>query len=374
MPSKLENLLAALFAKQVTPAISPNTFFVWEPCSHSHAEVVPGYAKYLLDLGFDVSVLLTPERLDEGLFSRFSHDRLTLNRMSQPAIVRYFKRHGLSNAQGVLITTAGKIGSKDSYSAEYALFTDRKPEQKVLLVEHDVKRPTDHGVIDSNVITLRKVQYKNVATAAINPHYFGNINITAKSSGVIKFITAGALRVRRRNTSILIDAVAALHDKGITNFRIIVIGRGSLRGVPTHLRKYFEIRGRVDFSQLYTEMESADFFLALLDPENPLHDRYLTTGTSGNFQLIYGFAKPCLIDAKFAAANGFNAQNSLVYTGNVKLAASMIDAINLTQTEYGAKQQALQALAKTIYAESLANMKQLTSRATATLNTEHSTP
>jgi hypothetical protein len=360
MLSKLKNSLGALFAKQVTPAVSPNTFFVWEPCSHSHAEVVPGYAKYLLDLGFDVSVLLTPARLDEGLFSRFSHDRLTINRMSQSAIIRFFKRYRLSNARGVLITTAGKIGTKDSYHSEYALFTDRKAEQKVLLVEHDVKRPADHRAIDGNVITLRKVQYKNVTTTAINPHYFGNVAITAKSRDIVKFITVGALRVRRRNTSILIDAVASLHGKGIDNFTIVVIGRGNLRGIPAHLRKYFEIRGRVDFSQLYAEMESADFFLTLLDPENSLHDRYLTTGTSGNFQLIYGFAKPCLVDAKFAMSNGFTVQNSLVYSGNPELGASMIDAIEMTQADYDVKQRALQALAQSIYVESLANMKQLT--------------
>jgi len=361
MLSNLKYTLGALLAKkQPAPTISENSFFVWEPCSHSHAEVVPGYVKYLLDLGFDVTVFLTPKRLDEGLFSRFSHERMTVSRMSQPAIVRYFKKHGLSHAKGILITTARKIGKKDSYESEYSLFADRTRQQKLLLVEHDVKRTADSGTIDSNVITLRKAQYHDVATTAINPHYFGEIKVTEKHADIVRFVTVGALRARRRNTSILVDAVASLHSKGVQQFKITVIGRGSLRGIPPELRRYFEIKGRVDFSQLYTEMEHADFFLALLDPENPLHDRYLTTGTSGNFQLIYGFAKPCLIAEKFAAPNGFDADNSIVYTGNTGLAHSMTEAIGMSQPDYRAKQLSLQKLAAAIYAESLANMKRLT--------------
>lgn len=358
--SRIKYTVGALFTERATPAVSSNTFFVWEPCSHSHAEVVPGYVKYLLDLGFDVSVLITPQRLDEGLFSRFTHPRLTVNRLTQSAIIGYFKEHGLSNARGVLITTARKIGAKESYKSEYALFADRTRGQKVLLVEHDVKRPADSGSIDTNVITLRKVNYRGVATTMVNPHFFGTVDITAKNTDIVSFITVGALRARRRNSSLLVDTVTKLHDGGIHNFKIAVIGRGSLRGIPPHLHRYFDIKGRVDFVQLYAAVEEADFFLPLLDPDNPLHERYSTTGTSGSFQLIYGFAKPCLIAEKFAVPNGFNAENSVVYTGNADLARHMIDAINMGRTEYRSMQQALQALATSIYDESLANLRQLT--------------
>ena len=359
MFSQIKYALGALFTKRTTPVTTPNTFFVWEPCSHSHAEVVPGFAKYLLDLGFEVSVLVTPKRLDEGLFSRFTHERMTVNRMSQPAIVHYFKKHGLSGAKGVLITTARKIGAKSSYKTERNLFTQRAARQNVLLVEHDVKQPADHGAVDRNIITLKEIRYKDIRTTVVNPHYFGNINITPKSAGIVKFITVGALRARRRNTTILIDAVASLHSQGIDNFTVTVIGRGDLRGVPAELRRYFDIKGRVDFSQLYSELEQADFFLALLDPDNPSHERYLTTGASGNFQLIYGFAKPCLIAVKFAAAYGFNHRNSIVYTDNAGLAASMLDAINMPQSDYQAKQDAVQELAASIHAHSLDNLRRL---------------
>lgn len=351
--------LGALFTKRTAPRVDANTFFVWEPCTHSHAEVVPGYVKYLLDLGFNVSVLLTPRRLDEGLFSRFDDPRITLNRMSQAAILHHFRKNGLGEAKGILITTARKIGRKDSYRSEYSLFERRRPEQKVLLVEHDVRRAVDADFLGDDTLTLRKIDYKGARTCAVNPHYFGAVRLTTKNEGVTHFITIGALRARRRNTALLIEAAEQLHTQGVDRYKITVIGRGTLRGIPAHLRQHFDIKGRVDFATLYSEVERADFFLMLLDPDNPAHERYLTTATSGNVQLIYGFAKPCLIAAPFAHVHGFNEQNALVYTHNAELAAHMHAAISMTADEYHTMQQAVKRLADSVYAESLANLTTL---------------
>ena len=70
--------IKSLFAPKI-PVIKNNTFLLWEPCSKSHSEVLPGYAKYLLDLGYHVSVLCVPERIKEGLFSRFNNRNLSIN-------------------------------------------------------------------------------------------------------------------------------------------------------------------------------------------------------------------------------------------------------------------------------------------------------
>lgn len=363
MLSMLKYRLGALFARQDPPKITANTFLVWEPCTHSHAEVVPGYVKYLLDLGYDVSVLLSPARIDEGLFSRLCNDRMSVSRMPQSAILAWFRRHGLADARGILITTARKIGGGETYQAEYALFAGRSAQQKLLLVEHDVREPADRGAIDANVITLREVHYKGVATSVVNPHYFGEIAVTPKNEGTTVFLTVGALRARRRNSTMLLDAVAALHEAGLRNFRIVVVGTGNLKGIPAALHGYFDIRGRLDFTQLYSEIEQADFLLPLLDPEDPRHERYLTTGTTGSFQLVYGFAKPCLIAAHFAAPNGFDRANSLVYAGNAELASAMSDAVRMSPRDYAAMQAALQQSAAALYATSLANLKRLVSAA-----------
>src|SRR6266850_1987516 len=111
---RLSNLAAVLPGRDPVPSISRDTFLVWEPCTHSHAEVVPGYVKYLLDLGYAVSVFVTPERYEEGLFSRFTDSRISLNRLSQAAIRRFFRDNRLAQAKGILITTARKISGSDS--------------------------------------------------------------------------------------------------------------------------------------------------------------------------------------------------------------------------------------------------------------------
>jgi len=73
------------------PIIKENTFIVWEPCSKSHSEVVPGYVKYLLDLGYHVSVIVHPDRLKEGLFTRFQNDNVSLNKISRKDVFKYLK-------------------------------------------------------------------------------------------------------------------------------------------------------------------------------------------------------------------------------------------------------------------------------------------
>ncbi len=355
----LQKLLDPMPGPTRLPPFAANTFLVWEPCTHSHAEVVPGYVRYLLELGYDVAVFITPKRLDEGLFSRFSDPRLTLHRLSQRAIRRMFRRHGLGAARGILITTARKISGRADYTLEQQWFAGRQPHQRLLLVEHDIKPAFEQGALTPDIITLREPHYRNAMTTAVNPHYFGNIRINGKQDDIARFITIGAMRSRRRNTRLLIDAVQRLHDSGLTRFRIGVIGRGSLRGVPAVLRPYFEIKGRIDFGTLYAEMEHADFFLPLLDPDNPAHERYITTGTSGSFQLIYGFSTPCLVARKFAAVNHFNQSNSILYDANDDLAESMKQAIMMNPDRYRSMQLALQQQAAAIRQQSLANLQQL---------------
>lgn len=357
------NWLRSRLQSGAPPIFSPNTFIVWEPCTHSHAEVVPGYARYLLDLGFEIAVFVTPKRFDEGLFSRFNEPRLVLHRRSQRAIRRLFKHAGLGAAQGVLITTARKISGLANYERERQLFADRKPFQRLLLVEHDVKPAADQGALTSDIITLREPHYGDAVTTMVNPHYFGAVKIADKNAGMTRFITIGAMRSKRRNTQLLIEAVDELHSAGITRFRIVVIGRGSLRGVPQHLRQYFEIKGRVDFTSLYTEMEKADFFLTLLDPDNPAHERYITTGTSGSFQLIYGFRTPCLIAKKFGAVNGFHSGNSLIYGRNADLGSIMRAAIDMPPETYASVRLQLQRDADALYQRSLNNLAELVGRA-----------
>ena len=330
------------------PKINGNTFLLWEPCSINHAEVVPGFTKYLLDLGYSVSVLVEPERIDEGLFSLFGeNERVYLNRMNGKNVRKFLLKKGLAGARGILISTlTDKIMIKDIPLA---------PGQKVLCVSHDVGN--DAALLDGRTITLRRVDC-GVDTIVVNPLYFGEVLQRAKNE-IVNFISVGALRSKRRNMNMLIEAALNLYREGLRDFVITVIGKGTLRGLPEELSRFFRIRGRLEFRDMYEEIQLADFFLPLLDSRNPEHNRYVTTGTSGSFQLIYGFLKPPIIASSFAPINGFDDSNSVVYENDFDLSVAMEKAIRMTAGDYSAMRENLKKYADNLYRESLENFSRL---------------
>lgn len=353
-------MLKDLFFKEKKPFIGNNTFLLWEPCSKSHAEIIPGYAKYLLDLGYEVSVMISCDKYHKGLFSRINNDKISINKFNQKEACRYFEKYGLNGAKGCLITTARRLSMyKGTYEEELSLFPEDE-RAKVFFVDHDIHTATDEGNNKREIITLMKVNYENALSTVINPHYFGHINFSSKNN-ITNFIMIGALKAQQRNTDLLVNSVKKIVDSGITNFKITVIGNGSLKGVEKKYKSYFDLKGRVDFETMYRELEKADFFLPMLDNQNPKHDRYITTGTSGSFQLIYGFRKPCLIVEKFAGYHGFNNSNSIVYKSNSHFTDAMITAINMNKEQYADMQWNLTNLAESLYHLSLDNMRSLVS-------------
>lgn len=350
------------FLKPKAPIIKDNTFFLWEPCSKSHSEVLPGYAKYLIDLGYNVSVLLEPKRLKEGLFSRFidrkTAKHLYFNKMSRAQIKKYFKNNefGLDKGEGVLVTTVGKLCDSVHYNDTYNNFKDP---DRVYFVEHEVKHSADNGSWNPDIITLREVNYKGIESTVVNPHYFGEVKITPKNPDITNFITIGAIQGKKKNNDLIINSVKALHDKGIRNFKVTVIGKGHLKGLPPEIRPYFDIKGRLPFDKMYDEIEKADFLLTSYNKNDPMHIRYNTTGTSGNFQLVYGFLKPVVLIRDFAPINGFNDENSILYEDDKDFCAALECGIRMDGAKYQAMQEKLKEYQQKLYTESLQNLKNL---------------
>ena len=355
-------ILDFIFSKQffidkflLKPIIKDNTFIVWEPCSKSHSEVVPGYVKYLVDLGYDVSVLVDPDRIKEGLFVRFNSPKVHINKISQSAIRNFFRYGDLSNIKGIFVTTVGKLcKSMKDYDGIYDGFNKTINPSKIHFVEHDIKETVDNGTWKEDLITLRETDYKNTKSVVVNPHYFGEIEVTPKNSDITNFVTVGVIKPRKKDNGNIINAVMELHNKGITNFKITVIGKGEIKNIPEEIRKYFDIKGRLNFDKMYDEIEKADF---MLTSYNETHTRYITTGTSGNFQLIYGFLKPCIIIESFANINRFDNNNSIIYKEPKDYSQALKKAINLSQEEYKLMQNNLKETVENFYNESLNNLK-----------------
>lgn len=352
----ISNFAPFLGQNSKTPIIKDNTFIVWEPCSKSHSEVVPGYAKYLLDLGYHVSVIVDKQHIKGGLFCRFQHPNLSFNKLTTDEIKTFFAESDLKNVKGVLVTTIGKICNSETPEEAYKFFNPNVDRNKLFFVEHEACFAVNNGTWKEDLITLRELDYQNTKSVVINPHYFGEIKVTQKNE-ITNFITVGTLKASKKDCGIIINAVQKLHEKGITNFKVTVVGKGSLKHLPKTIRKHFDIKGRLPFNKMYEEIEKSDFMLTAYDDKNPEHQRYITTGTSGNFQLVYGFLKPCILVESFAPINKFNEENSILYKESDNYAEALEQAIKMNNKEYQKMQDCLSKTVDTIYNESLNNLK-----------------
>lgn len=293
-----------------------NSFILWEPTATYHGEIIPGYAKYLLDLGYNVYVLMDNIHLTNGLFGHFKHKRLHLN----PDLgdrANYFKRNGIpKNCKGILITSMRyAYTDTTNYDNYYACFLNKEDHKKIIYVDHEAKPPIDKGFWKDDTITLAPIKYKGAKSVVVNPHYFGEIKKKTRKNKITDFVVVGALKYQypKRDFKLLFDAVEKFKD---LNFKVTIIGQGDASFIPEHLRKFFDIKGRVDFTSMYKYIEQSDFILALLDDKAiKEHIRYITTGTSGTYQLSYGFNKPCIILDKYAQNRFLNNKNALIYGG-----------------------------------------------------------
>lgn len=325
--------------------IEPNNF---------HEEVLPGIAKYFLDLGFYVDVITAKAQNNLDAFGRMQDPKLNRISLHQFHIKNLFKKNLLNNYKYIYFNTEWINTKLNTTSVSNYFNLKNADTDKYLFMNH---RPNTFKNISNKNLILAELPLKNKEDfKVVNAHYFGNINITPKNKKT-NFIVIGNIENKRKNHNLLIDAVTQLVKQGLTDFEITVIAKvGNMVNIPTEIKPFIEFKGRLDYPQMYEEMEKADFFLTLLDPENPEHDRYITTGTSGSFQLIYGFTKPCLISKKFADIHGFNTTNSIVYNKNSDLSASMADAINMNTQEYQTMQNNLKTYSANLYKKSLQNL------------------
>lgn len=317
-----------------------------------HGETLPGMAKYFLDLGYNIDIILSESEYFLDPLHRLRTENLSVYPMSAIAAKKILTDK-IVDKYKLIYFNSDRFQDKSYFDF---LKPSKKLTQKILNLCH---RPDEYDSPIKKLMILAPLPLTNKeAFKVVNPHYFGK-TINHNKAEITKFIVVGNIENKRKNHNLLYNAVEELVNKGITNFNITVIARCGELNIPENIRQYFDFKGSLNYPHMYDELEKADFFLTLLDPDNPEHDRYITTGTSGSFQLIYGFKKPCLIAEKFAALHGFNLQNSIVYQNNYDLTNAMQTAINMSNEQYHNLQINLAQYADTLYQESLANLKEI---------------
>ncbi len=331
--------------------VKKNTVLIVE-ANTCHYETIPGYYKYLSDLGYNVEFLLN-EAFCDGLFSKIQN-KIKLFKISNYTLVDIFKFFDFKDYELVV------FNSKLIYQngpTDINTFIKTMPKCNRIFVQHHINRISEVAA-DTQIILANPDKLPELENKVVNPHYFGEVNITSKNQ-VTNFITIGALEPERRNIQILIKAVKKMLERGIKNFKVTIIGRGKVETLPEDIREFFEIKGRIKYDKMFAELEKADFILPLLSPENSEHERYKHNGTTGTFQLVYGFLKPCIIYKEFADIYDFNEKNSLIYDKDENFDIAMEKAININNENYKQLQDNIKLKAQKLEETSLHNLENI---------------
>jgi len=335
--------------------IQPKTVLIVEPNPY-HGEILPGFVKYFQDTGYTVELMLRYENSAKHIFSRFSI-KPSIYQGTALCIKKLLQNAKIRNYDFVFISSSAFL-EEGVFSSSYLEFLGFIPKAKygIMIVEHTIdpflKKFKEDGLLkNKRLFTLSGFQN----TPILNPHFFGDkIKITPKSNDKTRFIVVGGINKYCKNHDLLFSSANTLINKNF-NFEIVIIGRGKLK-IPRNLKNHIIHKGGLNSSDMYTEMEKADFFLPLLDSSIKDHLRYTKGTTSGSRQLGLGFQKPMIIDITFAKPYNLDDTNSICYRNN-DLTSGMIKAIRLSQKNYFKIQNQIKILSNKIYNKSLKNLK-----------------
>ncbi len=333
--------------------IKNNTILLLET-NVCHGEVMSGYIEYFKRLGYNIDCVLHTDFLQDNPFSRHDMSKINCFYLNKICMKRFIKYKNIRKYKHVVIMSSTYYGDF-GWEGVIDFAPELKRHPSVYLVEHElncIEPQNEQEYLDKNhIIVLGKFD----RGVFVNPHLFGNVKITKKNK-IPTFISVGGIMAFRKNHAELISAIQEL-VKQKQKFKVVVIGRGKLNDLPDEIKPYIEITGRLNFPEMFEQMEKADFFLPLLDPNNPDHERYITTGVTGSAQLIYGFEKVPVIQKKFAKFYRFNNKNAIVFEKS--LATAMSKAISLSGQEYNTLQSNLHKTAQEIQKESFDNLKRI---------------
>ncbi len=345
-----------IYAWYCVRPMRPNSVLLVE-FNECHGEVMGGIIPYFKKLGYNVDVLINAKTYAERPFCRQDmHGVRVLRTWTSWGPRQFMRARRTTQYKHVIMMTSACYWLQNStggYVSGLGVLdgTNLNP----FIIEHDLNDIAEFGeekyLKSNHLITLGKFDRGTF----VNPHKFGHTKINPKNKKTT-FITVGNIESKRKNHKMLIDAIDNLAAR-YADFRVIVIGSGNLDNFPANIRRYIEFTGRLIFPEMFDKLESADFFLPLLDADTDAHNRYITTGVTGSAQLIYGFTKIPVIHKKFAKFYRFDDTNAIVYAD--VLADAMMCAIEMSPDEYAACCANMQLTASQIADESYNNLRSI---------------
>ena len=356
--NKIDYPVEAALIESLKSQISDNTVLMLE-ANDFHGEIMPGYIKYLLDLGFNVDLLATEKHKEDSTLCRLKTDRVKTYYTNISTMEKILQNPEIMNKYRGMFVNSMCLFRKDrrikSPALVYKYFKNiQKPAGGFCInVCHTVDKFKTDFLKKNNCVVLAKTKRSDIPI--VNPCYFGEVKITDKNDKTIFLISGDG----SKNFGMVADSVRKLLIEGITNFKVYVTGRNKHTELSEDLKSYVEFLGYVSFEKLYSLAEESDFIIPCLDPDNKKHLWYINNGTSGAFQLSYGFLKPMLIAEKFAQKAGVDSESAIIYEKNPDLMEAMRNAICMDKDNYKRIQTKLECIRDELYHHSLTNVKNI---------------
>ena len=330
--------------------IKNKTILIFE-ANNYHFECLPGYAKYFVDLGYNIDILIYKFGINSFcLFNEINKIRFFVFENLGP-----FWTH--SKNFSTIIKNYNFVIIQTTNNKNKPLFHHLN----LLNMNNTIFVFQNIYYVDSNYKkffkTNRAWTLGNMSEGLqVNPHYFGNIKIKEKNKKTIFFLTS----TTKRNYTALIQSALKLKNDNL-NFEIIVVGWWKFftsKNIPNNLINNFSFKYYIPFDKFYKEVYKSDFIIIPFDPNKENDKSYRTMRVSGSIQLAYGFLKPVIIDKNFSDFYCLNNKNSLIYE-NYDLYSVMKKAIELNNKEYLQLRNNLNETVTKIYNISINNIKKI---------------
>ena len=311
-----------------------------------HAECLPAYSKYLIDLGFTVDILTTKENFIRNPFAYIdSNIKKNIKFCIFPLKYMSYLYNFFLNRKYKNVIWGTKYNYYFSKNIDEIFNIDAARD---IFIEHHVC-----NIDIKNTIILSNIFNDNYKKNIVCPVYMTSKKIIHKKNKITRFVCVGGIDQCKRDYFSLIEAIKILECK--YSFEIIVISStGELVGITSNTLKNITYIQNATFDTVYNEIIKSDFILPLLNIKIPEHARYLYSGASGSFQLSFALNTPMVIQSIFAKKLEITKNESIIYDD---LADGIENAIKISEMEYKNMSENLSVKISGIYETSLINFK-----------------
>lgn len=286
--------------------IKDKTILLFEP-NHYHYECSPGYAKYFVDLGYNVDVLMKKQGKDSFYFFEnkdkirlFIYDNLKQIRNYAKVLRSHFRSYSYIVIQTLSTKTFGTISKLGLNRNGKVIYIFHFTYYYKILHFSSIKNKNRVWTLGNFSVGLQVV-----------PFYIGNLKLKNKNKRT-RFFTVSTVS---RQYNYLISAFEKLKDNNF-DFDVIVVGkvkRFSTKNISEKLKDNFIFNYKVNYETLYKLVYSSDYIIITLDPDDKKNRIFKNKKVTGSAQLSLGFIKPALINKYFQDKYDMNEENSFPF-------------------------------------------------------------